>query len=1242
MHQRTYTDDEGTHLYVAHQEIEHETIKRETLDGVSFMVRPRVEGARHYLQATTTCTGDCTPSDVEFKPVLRSTYVTRILDGYGNATSETFTTDDGAYERVERTFDNLTGPWLIGLQRTERATSRADDGTDAIRYGEATYQATGAIQTRTIEPTIAALSLKTQITYDARGNVSTVTHTGSGSSRTTTLTWSADGAFPIAVTNPLNQVTAYAYDAGTGRTTHATSPSGVTDVSRFDGFGRAAGSTQTLGPAGPVLGMNTTIERLGGAADLPESVMQEHVVHQGYPEATIDYDRLGRIIRIRRQGFSGATIASGGTMGGFGETYRRMSYDTEFRAMSTSAWTPIGQVPAAYEVTAYDELDRVVEYQAPAGTTRYRYGGLGSVTRTDPDGVTTVTNTDDRGRTVEVIDGDNVHACYTYGSFDGLVEVLRDCGPVQVEPVATTMTYDRRGRMTSLTDPASGTRAFAYNAFDDEISTTNALNETTTKVYDKLGRPLAYTPPVGAATTFVWDLQKPGLLHHSTSGDGIVKTYHYDPADRIDSVTTTIDAVNYVIGYGFDGYGRAASITYPPAPADGIDDFTNGGGGGGGGGGGDVSPVIRYRYDQHGYLRAVADGTTGLEYWAVLDESLLGQPEQELFGNGVETTRTYEPLTNRLAQITTDSPVDGIVQSDSLLWTPGGDLERRSDVYGQVDAAQYQAHRLRYVTTTSGAGMVTRETRYDRLGNITQRGEVGAYTYVSQRLTSAGTTTYDYDDAGRLTDRNATDAIQYTWFDKAKQITTPADTITFSFDADMVPVKKTSTASGRTTRYVEGLYERDSGGGPTVHRFIVPGPAGPVAELHVVDYFGGAVGRTRYLHGDHLGSPEVMTDHLGAVAGRQSFDAWGAGRTPSKWLIPSTSNAAAINTGYTGHELAPAAGLTQMGGRLYDARVGRFTSPDPYIAQPGIPDDFNRYAYVGNNPLTATDPTGLCQHDCPPPPGVPLDPPTAPSGPETWPELPEPGGGHWGSMMPEVAPTFSLASYSVGDTSGDGGGGAFIDGRSDSCTGTAVHCAISTIYGFRNPVHGYTNQTIATIADAYGKTLPGWRDLFRFRPDLFNGRTGATYEIKSWWTYLTAPSAVYNELDRNIHVLKVAGFKKAARGPMGAWGTFGKVVVDGQTYAFATPEPGVVVYWPFLEFKGRSWQESAGRALEAIRLAAMAALAGAKQAAPVAEAVGEEVLGRAAGFIIIFGDIGRMMSDMAEERRRREDPREPI
>ncbi len=52
-------------------------------------------------------------------------------------------------------------------------------------------------------------------------------------------------------------------------------------------------------------------------------------------------------------------------------------------------------------------------------------------------------------------------------------------------------------------------------------------------------------------------------------------------------------------------------------------------------------------------------------------------------------------------------------------------------------------------------------------------------------------------------------------------------------------------------------------------------------------------------------------------------------------------------------------GLVNMQGRMCDPRLGRFLSPDPIVQAPLNAQSYNRYAYVFNNPLRFTDPSGF-------------------------------------------------------------------------------------------------------------------------------------------------------------------------------------------------------------------------------------------------------------------------------------------
>ena len=105
---------------------------------------------------------------------------------------------------------------------------------------------------------------------------------------------------------------------------------------------------------------------------------------------------------------------------------------------------------------------------------------------------------------------------------------------------------------------------------------------------------------------------------------------------------------------------------------------------------------------------------------------------------------------------------------------------------------------------------------------------------------------------------------------------------------------------------------------------------------------------TFFLHSDHLGSVSAATNASGALVGMQHYDPWGRVRTGGIGLTARN---------FTGQRL-DATGLLYYHARYYDPTLGRFISPDRLVPEPGDPQSLNRYAYVHNNPLKYTDPTG--------------------------------------------------------------------------------------------------------------------------------------------------------------------------------------------------------------------------------------------------------------------------------------------
>jgi RHS repeat-associated protein len=107
-------------------------------------------------------------------------------------------------------------------------------------------------------------------------------------------------------------------------------------------------------------------------------------------------------------------------------------------------------------------------------------------------------------------------------------------------------------------------------------------------------------------------------------------------------------------------------------------------------------------------------------------------------------------------------------------------------------------------------------------------------------------------------------------------------------------------------------------------------------------------GQTYFVHTDHLGSARTVTNYTGAVTDALDYLPFGE----------QISGATATRQKFTGYERDGETGNDYASARYFGSGMGRFLSPDPLVGRIAAPQSLNHYAYVLNNPLNATDPTG--------------------------------------------------------------------------------------------------------------------------------------------------------------------------------------------------------------------------------------------------------------------------------------------
>ncbi|HEX2831379.1 MAG TPA: Ig-like domain-containing protein [Thermoanaerobaculia bacterium] len=436
-------------------------------------------------------------------------------------------------------------------------------------------------------------------------------------------------------------------------------------------------------------------------------------------------------------------------------------------------------------------------------------------------GVTVPFVRDTTGRITRILDPAGHVYDYRYDGAGDLIEVQLPeiTNPVQYEYASghfltkeidprggsTSATYYPDGRVKSETDRMNNTVQFAYNttantttytyadggvvvrtnnAFGKPVSIKDQLNRTTSFTYDANGNMLTRTDPLGKIWTFTYDAN--GNLTSAKDPNGNISKKNWDSRGRLLTVTDALnqvksfnydnsgnvtalsDSIGQIIGATYDAKGNQTSMTLPSGQ------------------------TAQFGYDSYGNITSLTDHSgfaSALEFDAMgqlvaMRDSRHGEMRLGFDAFGNQTLRR-DPSGNTL-QYTYDRNGNRITETD-----PNGnpftheydanDRKTRTTFPDgtHVDLTYDFAGRL--LTRTDEDGNVEKYA-WDKAGQLTS--VTGAFG-----TTSAVTTTFQYDPAGRLnsvTDaRNNTTVLTYDDAGRVKTMRDPAGrSVTFAYDAN--------------------------------------------------------------------------------------------------------------------------------------------------------------------------------------------------------------------------------------------------------------------------------------------------------------------------------------------------------------------------------------------------------------------------------------------------------------------------
>ncbi len=278
--------------------------------------------------------------------------------------------------------------------------------------------------------------------------------------------------------------------------------------------------------------------------------------------------------------------------------------------------------------------------------------------------------------------------------------------------------------------------------------------------------------------------------------------------------------------------------------------------------------------------------------------------EQGDFANFAEWRGDYNDL-DRLTRLK-DAKGNTVIADNNYQYNSANQITQNIDQSG-THAYGYDA--LDRLTSATYTGTPAESYAYDGVGNRTSSHRSSSYSYQPfNRLINTTTASYLYDNNGNMTTKTegaSTTHFAWDFENRLIQVVTPSSgSVTYKYDALGRRIQSAPSTGASTNFTYDGQdVAQDKTSAGTITEYLNgPGIDNKIRQKTGTTFY--------YFAKDHLGSTTALTDSKGALAERETYDAYG-----------NSAGSAKTRYGFTGRERDTVTGLLHYRARWYDPQL---------------------------------------------------------------------------------------------------------------------------------------------------------------------------------------------------------------------------------------------------------------------------------------------------------------------------------